>query len=279
MRSNFTIFAFFAVVFFLTRSVTAQWVQTNGPYGATVSAFAVSGRSLIAGTYEGFYLSTNNGASWTEDTTGMGPQLCYALVVSGANIFAGTEGGVFLSSNNGISWSAAGLGNWPVLSLVAIGTYLFAGTYDDGVFLSNDNGARWTAVDNGLPDPNFSAVTLEVSGMNLFAETSSTSLSLGNEKSSVFLSTNNGTSWAEADSGNWNPFSCLATSGTDLFAGTNDNGVFLSTDTGTSWAAVNSGLPYDSHSEQYPAVRSFALSGTNLFAGTDSGIYFSTNKG
>jgi hypothetical protein len=42
----------------------SQWVQTNGPYGGTVRAFAVSGTNLFAGTDNGG-VSTNNGTSWT----------------------------------------------------------------------------------------------------------------------------------------------------------------------------------------------------------------------
>ena len=58
----------------------AQWVQTNGPYiGADVSALAVSGTNLFAGTPAGVFLSTNNGTNWTAANSG---------IVAGADISA-----------------------------------------------------------------------------------------------------------------------------------------------------------------------------------------------
>ena len=111
-------------------------------------------------------------------------------------------------------------------------------------------------------------------GTNLFAGT------MGN---GIFLSTNNGTSWTEVNTGLTNTdIRSLATSpngagGTNLFAGT-AGGIFLSTNNGTSWTEVNSGL-----TNTY--IRSLATSpngadGTSLFAGTfSSGVFLSTNNG
>ena len=121
--------------------------------------------------------------------------------------------------------------------------------------------AQWTQT-NGPYGGNISA--LAVSGTNLFAVTGG----------GVFLSTNNGTSWAAVNSGLYNnPVYALAVSGTNLFAGTY-GGVFLSTNNGTSWTAVNSGL-----TDAY--VFALAVSGTNLFAGTffGNGVFLSTNNG
>ena len=90
-----------------------------------------------------------------------------------------------------------------------------------------------------------------VSGTNLFT---------GTYGGGVFLSTNNGTSWTDVNSGLTNSkVYSLAVSGTNLFAGTDGGGVFLSTNNGTSWTAT--GLTYTT-------VYSLAVSGTNLFAGT-----------
>jgi len=127
------------VVFCLsTISLHAQWVQTNGPYGARVYCFAVSGTNLFAGISNGgVFLSTNNGTSWTAVNTGLTDSVgVNALAVSGTNLFAGTEGGVFLSTNNGTSWTAvnSGLTNLYVMGIGASGRNLFAGTYSGGVW-------------------------------------------------------------------------------------------------------------------------------------------------
>jgi hypothetical protein len=81
----------------------------------------------------------------------------------------------------------------------------------------------------------------------------------------VFLTTNNGTSWTQVNSGlTTTKVRSLAMSGSNLFAGT-DSGVFLSTDSGTSWTSVNSGLPANTK------VQSLAVSGSTIVAGTGGG--------
>jgi len=243
-----------------------SWQQTNGPEGGSIRAFAVSGTNLFAGThYNGVFLSTNNGTSWTAVNSGLTSADVYALAVSGTNIFAGTyEGGVFRSTNNGTSWTAmnSGLTNTNVNAFAVSGTNLFAGT-DGGVFLSTINGTSWTARNSGLTSTYINA--LAVNGTNLFA---------GTGTGGVFHSTNNGTSWTAVNSGLTNTsVYALAVSGTNLFAGTLYGGVFLSTNNGTSWTAVNSGL-----TAKY--VKALAVIGTNLFAGTNfGGVFLSTNNG
>src|SRR5258707_14431885 len=78
-------------LFTTTNPLLAQWVQSYGPYGGFVNSLAVSDTNLYAGTYGGgVFLSTNNGASWTQ--TGLRNTNVYALDVSGTNLFAGTVG-------------------------------------------------------------------------------------------------------------------------------------------------------------------------------------------
>jgi photosystem II stability/assembly factor-like uncharacterized protein len=229
-----------------------------------VRALAVSGTNLFAATdSSGVFLSTNNGASWTEVNTGLTNPYVYALAVSGTDLFAGTRGGgVFLSTNNGTSWTEVntGLTNPDVRALVPdLSGNLFAGTSGGGVFISTNNGTNWTQT--GLAPYVYA---LAVSGTNLFAGT----------PSGVFLSTNNGTSWTAVNTGLTNVgVRALAVSGTNLFAGTEGDGVWLSTNNGASWTEVNTGLTSTE-------VRALAVSGTNLFAGTyGGGVFLSTDNG
>ena len=270
------------VLFFSTNGGT-NWAAVNA--GLTVSdvcAFAVSpngagGTNLFVGTAGGgAFLSTNGGTSWTAVDSGLTDSDVYTFAVSpngagGTSLFAGSSSsGVFLSTNTGKSWTAVSAASG-ILNVTALavspngagGTNLFAGTVN-GVFLSTNSGTSWTAVDSGLAYNDVSA--LAVSGRNIFAGTWTRAFPSANSattENGVFLSTNNGTSWAAADSGlpgTAATVKALAVSGTNLFAGS-WHGVFLSTDNGTSWTAVNSGLT-DTH------VYALAISGTNLFAGT-----------
>jgi len=79
----------------LMHTASAQWVQTNGPCSRTVTAFAVSGGNLFAGTSGGVFLSTNNAASWTAVDSGLGNRPVWSFAVSGGNLFAGTSDGLF----------------------------------------------------------------------------------------------------------------------------------------------------------------------------------------
>jgi ligand-binding sensor domain-containing protein len=79
-----------------------SWAAVNN--GLTIhpniTAIAVSGTNLIAGTYmDGVYLSTNNGTSWAAVTNGL-PKYDWinAFTVSGTNLFAGYDlGGGYIS--------------------------------------------------------------------------------------------------------------------------------------------------------------------------------------
>lgn len=203
-------------------TLLAQWVQSNAglPGDRVIQTFAVSpngagGTNLFAGdTEHGVFLSTNNGASWTEVNSGLTDTYVYdlGLDVSG-NLFAGTEfGRVFRSTNNGASWAAANTGLTStnvVYAFAASGTNFFAGTEGNGVFRSTNGGTNWTAVNSGLTTMNIFAFA--VSGPNLFAGI----------PGGVFLSTNNGANWTSVNTtGFFATVLDLAISGEYILAGT-----------------------------------------------------------
>jgi hypothetical protein len=89
----------------------------------------------------------------------------------------------------------------------------------------------------------------------------------------VYRSSDNGTSWAGADSGliaTW--VTSLVAGDTNIFVGTFLSGVFLSTDSGTTWTAVNKGLTNG-------ATHSLAIIDHVLYVGTDAGVFLSSNSG
>ena len=225
-----------------------------------VSALAIDGSNLFAGTPNGIFLSTNNGTGWTDLNVLFGDTRAFAI--SGANLFAGTYGGgVYRSTNNGTNWTQVnnGLTNYVVIAFVVSGTNIFAGTYSSGVFLSTNSGSSWTEANSGLMGNHIPSLTVYYT--YLFA----------GSNDGVFLSTNNGTSWIPAGLQD-TLVSALTFYGTNLFAGTSDilgnsGGVFLSNNNGINWTDVNSGLPNT-------GILALTISGTNLFAGTvNSGVW------
>jgi hypothetical protein len=102
--------------------------------------------------------------------------------------------------------------------------------------------------------------------------TSGTHLFAGTYGSGVYLTSDDGESWAAASTGlPGTAINALAISGTHLFAGTY-SGIFVSSNNGTSWIVVDSGL-----TNSY--VFAFAVSGANVLSGTADGIFVSSNSG
>ena len=149
-------------------------MQVNdGLTNTNVTALAVSGTSLFAGTVAGVFLSTDNGTHWSSANNGLTNSLVMSFAICNTLLFVGTNGGgVFLSSNSGVSWTSvnSGLTNLHVFSLATSDTNLFAGTSDGGVFLSTNRGTSWAGVETGLIKSVVEA--LAVSGTDLCAGTS-----------------------------------------------------------------------------------------------------------
>ena len=135
------------------------------------------------------------------------------------------------------------------------------------LMLGDSANAQWTQTNGpygGFPS-SFAVSPNGAGGNNLFVGT----------RDSVYLSTNNGTSWTAVNHGLYpfpnNQVEALAVSGVDLFAGTS-GGVFRFSNNGTSWIGASTGLTI-------PVV-ALAVSGTNLFAGAFyGGVFRSTDNG
>jgi ligand-binding sensor domain-containing protein len=283
---------------FLSTNGGSMWNALNeglpkDPYASRcrVQCLVSTGRLIFAGTSSGLFLSSNNGASWAPG--GLSHNMVTSLTKRDVNIFAATlipgkfgwnGGDVFHSNDNGTSWTQTSRFQpfTNIQALVISDTKLVAGLGLGGVFISTYSGGTWAAANNGLPIddngylPDINCLVASANGMggaNLFASS----------PQSIFLSTNNGTSWSAANSGlpkspldtsHYVDVSTLvAISPGRLFAGTR-GGVFLSTNNGTSWTAVNSGL-----ANVRALVGSNALDvGWRIFAGTENGIFMTSDR-
>ena len=156
------------------------------------------GTFIIAGTFDGLWISTDNGNSWIEANNGLDP-LVLSLgaipnVTGGPTLLAGTFSGVYRSTNNGASWIAAnsGLTNLEIRSITPSGTNAFVGTQGGGIFASSNNGVTWSEVNNGLTNTTVWRV-FALPGLpgNILAGTN-----LG-----IFHSSNGGQTWSSISSG------------------------------------------------------------------------------
>src|SRR5512140_3141624 len=101
MRRHAIYFALLAAL--VAHPASAQWKQTNGPYGGTINCLAVCGSNFVAGTDgAGVFRSSDEGLTWATVNSGLADLVVKSLAVSGTNLFAGTStGGVFRSDDNG----------------------------------------------------------------------------------------------------------------------------------------------------------------------------------
>jgi len=256
----------------------AQWVQTSGPEGGQITAFASHNGFVFAGTSgAGNFRSSNGGTTWTQMNSGYGYPSPTSYLVKGTKLFSATVN-VYWTTDNGSAWTpGTGLpdGN-SVTCLATDGTNIYggisAGFSTLGVFRSADDGATWQGSNAGLPD--FSGIaSLCVSGTTVFAGTSGSGLG-------IYRSTDQGMTWALSGTGSSGLYvGPLLTSGSTLIAGTSNTGIYRSTDNGDSWQSSNTGLP--------AGVSVYALheTGGNVYAATVTysptiiGVYMSTNNG
>ncbi len=286
-----------------TNIAHAQWVQTNGPFGAYVLSLASNGSNLYTGTYTaGAFRSDNDGLKWTPSNNGLVGTTINSLAARGSMVYAGTDKGIGISTDYGATWKSSlsnkvittilmsdtnifvastigitfskdgilwkevstGLENHVINTLEELDTILFAGTNGNGVFRSTNYGNEWIAVNEGLI-PNQKVYRLRAFGSNLYAGTDA----------GAYLSIDNGTSWTSINYGDLTDFAEVydfAMVGSTVFAAGGNAGMFVSTDNGGNWTAVNNGI-------QARDVQTLEVNGDKLIAGTSLGVYISIDSG
>lgn len=272
---------------------SGSWVQTNGPTGGIINAFAVSTNAsganvMFAGTFDGgVYTASASEGKWDESNSGLPPGVTvFALLVTpnGTNnnkIFAGTDVGMYVSANNGTSWVKSNTGMTDTSIITSIitypdasgGTVLFAGSAD-GLYKSTNNGQNWSAIQNTILvkyGVTSLAYQIDASGIkHLFAA------SWGNR---IAKSTDDGVTWKVIDNGitrrNFNfIFSLSLNSGGNKLLTCADEGLFQSTDYGESWSEVKTISP------EGLSIYSITQSpDKKLYMGTTIGVYVSSDEG
>jgi|WetSurMetagenome_2_1015567.scaffolds.fasta_scaffold02899_2 hypothetical protein len=211
-------------------------------------------------------------AQWVQ--TSLPNMTVYALAVSpNGFLIAGTENGVYRSADSGTNWDATPVTGQIVFALAASDTNLFASA--NGFYRSTNDGASWVSPVYGI-----SGYTLAVSPNNF----GGTNLFTGNGYG-VFLSTNNGTNWAQILAPPaWTlslAISSSKTEGTTIFAGVGredpgDSRVYRSNDNGTTWSYSEMG----GHMITALAVSPTGSGSSDIFAGSwYVGVALSTDNG
>jgi hypothetical protein len=281
----------------------ANWMISGGvPSYLKIHTLAVSGANIYAGTdYSGVYCSSDNGLNW--QAIGLADLDILALVVFDSTILAATlteavkrstdnganwtqvecygrsftvvgdtlyscHDGICMSVDSGLTWTDVALVDTVVNVIAVHGSNIFAGTFG-GIFRSTDNGIIWSRASTGINNTNN---ILYKMGSNLITITSEF-----NTDNRVYISSDNGDTWAKAGAGtvsliqkNVNTFFSLDK---DIFAAT-DNGVYVSTDEGVIWSTAGLG---DKQVVTLASLNNYLFAGVKFGAG--KGIYRSADKG
>lgn len=237
-----------------------NWIQIGSADSSIdILSIVMLDSGILAGTWNGFVQSTDDGTTWNAFTpTGIPAETAiWSIVMINTALFAGTTGDIYKSSDNGNTWTKVGSGiaaDARITSIVASGDNIFAGSVKDGVFKLTNNGESWTTINSNLTDTRISQ--LVVLDNKLFAVT----------LTGVYISDNSDTSWA-ADPSVLRNVNCLVAVNKQLIAGTDDNGAYRSFDNGATWTSFSSGMPADTR------IWSLSVSSDSIFAGTSSGIW------
>lgn len=210
----------------------------SGIADSVIHVINVIGANIFVGTNTGIYLSNDNGFTWSASNNGLDNKGVWSLCQTGEKILAGTWSGVYISLDNGKNWSSTALKktSMPVNSIILGIQNVYSGTAGGGIFRFSGNGTGPEEIFlKGFvkDDPRLPlivpAYSLIATGPYVLVGTTYGEVSRfidGLKKvESYFLGSNKSVcSFASID--------------TNTFAGTDGDGVFLSIDNGESWAYI-----------------------------------------
>lgn len=246
-----------------------SWQEIDPPSPVRAFAFGTPNKTF-AGTYDGVYLSTNSGASWTARSTGIENITINALSIdANGHLYAGSaEDGIFYSSDEGASWIPrnSGLASLNITSVkIAPNGDIYAGTGDQGIYRSTDQGLTWMPVNGNLPDLHVQTIAIAANS----------ELYIGTEAGGIFKSTDTGNTWA-AKNRNINVQNlnaALTVNTNEFFLATGGSGIIHSPDGHGGWSLKNNGL-----TDLYVTDLTAGNAG-EIFAGTFSGVFRSSDTG
>lgn len=277
-----------------------SWTSVNDTIAA--KSFASLDGNLFAGTgFEGIFVSTDNGTTWTEANNGLPEnEDVYSFTINENKIYAGLIHGFYVSTDNGLNWISlsTGLPNHPNVELINInGKDILASTWED-VFLSTDGGMNWNNITNGMFVTGVSSIAFinnaiyvcthskiyrsTDKGLNWITYTNglpndwvynispyNNYLYLTTRSYGVFYSSDDGENWVQSGDEHlkYNDVTSLAFNNNQVIAGTQGSGIYLSSDYGRTWANANVGL-IDAYT-----VLSLGIIGEKVFAGTLRGLW------
>ncbi len=236
-----------------------------GGYPGTFAATNLPSPTLyVSESNVGIKKSTNNGASWTDASTGLpDPTTNYygVTVDQSGNAIAWTYDKIY--KYDGSTWASIN-NNLPVVSITrvvcksATEYYLF-GYQGTGVYRTTDGGTVWVKMSE-TPNTPLASVVFG-SGNEIYAAAS-------NE--GFYYSTNSGTTWSDWTTGvnELVPYNIRMINNQRLYLTTGYSTSYVSLDKGNTWSKTN---PWLSKIFPMPDGSYLATGGNNIYKSTDGG--------
>jgi photosystem II stability/assembly factor-like uncharacterized protein len=235
---------------------------------------------IYASTYEQFFISIDDGISWTPADVGRGALSIAFDPIDSLTLYVATGEygvGVYKSVDGGTTWSSSAPAGYLIVYAVAVdperpqvvyaGTYRVSGSRATGVFKSVDGGQTWNHA--GLNVNRIDAIAVaNTQPPTLFAKADGT----------IFRSSD-GDTWTRLDlrdrPGVWAcDIAVDPVAASTVYLGT-ENAVLRSGDGGDSWTAFTAGLTAASPC----ALAIYGAVPSTSYVGTERGVFKSTDSG
>lgn len=266
-RSTAFVFAFAIMALF--SPAKAQWLPTSGPPVGTVKKLLLHGDALYAATEPaGVFKTLDSGKTW--QALAMAPRVSpfgvtgsavLSLAAMGRYLYAGTMDSLQRSSDGGKTWERnnKGFGTNWVSILGAGQGAVYAGSWSD-LWRSLDSGSTWSRMI--LPDSNN-----DVNGIAII----DSFVYLGRDRNGIHRSADRGETWTRLEVPNAYDIHSIHKSDGILWAGEAEGRVYRSKDDGATWISASVCGGDD--------VLSLAGTATALYAACDRGVLRSTDTG
>ncbi|MEA3312953.1 MAG: stalk domain-containing protein [Caldisericota bacterium] len=119
-----------------------------------ITSIHTDGSLILAGTLNGFFVSTDSGSHFSERDTGLSDLHITGIAFFDGNIFLGTENaGAYISYDLGKHWeSLMNKLDCPTISSISSDENLiYVTSLCSGFYISSDSGQTWVKRNNGLP--------------------------------------------------------------------------------------------------------------------------------
>lgn len=235
-----------------------NWYEAKTfPSSKLISSLDAYENTIIAGTVDSVFVSTNYGENWQYVEL---PSYVTGFKRRTSGIYAATNKGLYKSTNSGLNWTTVNkLFDTTKVSHFDIQGSLMTLTSSTATFLSNDDGATWKLAPTNKKNA--------YSDIAIFNNTI-----YGVCDKGLFWVKYEDTAWSEIQ-GLYGAYSNrMVFKDSVLWVGTNGNGCFMTKDFGVTWSQFKSAfgvLP----------ITGLNLDNNGIYVSTDCGLFYSDNNG